>query len=860
MLPNGSLQLLDGVPKTPFVAGGSGRTYYSITDAIFGEQQTLFADTTQAGTTDGVVFGSAALPATDDALNGFIVLLTDLTPGNGIAATWARVVDYVGATRKMFLDTPVNFGVGELFQVFSPIRISVDGPLTENVQFSGPNIILNLGGNVLTGQIDIVQGNWAAIMNGTITKGIVDSRSTVSALRLDDLTLSPRDTNGYALQKTNATDIGSIEAYNCDFRGIVAGQQGICRWVIKDCVNIGFVDGVNVIPYRLVESLTGMNITFSNISVNIDSVFEGAIFAAFGTGTIATSGGTKFLDLEANIRTQTAPSAATGSGPRTQVFSVVLGQGASITSVNPTTGRVAIGYASPSFDIAGVGLRGFSLVRAKELTGSVAFTFNASLGIKLDFPDFITFASLVTVDGTGTTTGTVDLNGTSSILANMNGADLFMVHLFQSITGTAAVTIANHAITVNNAGSLSVVQSSSDQTAGTPTVTVSSALTAIACAFLNIFNTTGTTINVGTWAVSSAILGNGIARYQCALEAGVGGGTWTNSGNISLTLTGDGTNVLDICTHAGGGGTLAANGTFNAAGGIQSAFRHCRGALSGGSATRTGATYLTGIEFINAFTAVLSVAGATAVGSGEIHLRGCQFRQANAVDCTIVTAGGASTGPSFVAMDYCLFERGLITNDGAGALTWANAQWAMSHSSIFGLFTVVGDAFLAMTFWFDTFWGDTNDFSIAFSGARPTFYRFWKCNFGARNDGGLPEIIDDYAEVPNDANAKTRGELQVVNASGQAVDPAGSSSDAIEGVVLGDVAASAGDAVRLVRRGKVFVDVDNAVAAGDNLIEDTGTPTQAKQGNSVVGQRIGRALEAAGATNAGEAYSIVNLM
>lgn len=862
-LPNGSLQLIDGVPKVPFVAGGSGRLYYTINDAQIQEQQAFsFADTTQAGTTDGVIFGSAGvLPAADDALNGAIVVLTAAVPGNGIAAVYARVVDYIGATRKMILDTPVNFGLTKTFVVFMPILITVDGPLTEDVTFSGKNVILNLGGNVLTGQVNIAQGNFIQIMNGTITKGIQDTRSVVGALRLDNMIVEPRDANGYALKKTNASNIGSIEAYDCDFRGIVAGQQGICRWVIHNCVNIGFNDADGNYPYRLLEA-DAIALTFSNVSVNILGDFGGAIFFAKGTGSIA-SAAPNFLSLFANINGINGDVSGVNASPRH--FSMLSVIGAGVATVNVTAGQIAISGTIPNngngTDTA-LNVLDFALLRGKDLTGSGTLTLAPTPFISLDLSNFYAMSSMVTVEGTANMTGTLTLNGATrrTIMATQQKVAIVLVR--GAIT-TGSVSVSSGGYSVRGARYLAPIYFAHDETASTPAITISSDIDGTEIGEHNPFgfDSVVASISVGTWTVSGHCFITGCGHYECFVSSVVSGGTWVMSGNVALTMTGDGSDIINICTHGGSGGTLTVAGEFRASGGIASAFRHSRASVSGGTANRTGKTYLSNMEIVNAFTAVLSVAGATCDGSGEIHLRCCQFRQANAISCTIVTAGGTSVGPAFVAMDYCLFELGVVTSDGAGTLTWANAQWAMSHSSIFGLFTIVGDPFLAMTFWFDTFWGDTNDFSIAFSGARPTFYRFWKCNFGARNDGGLPEIIDDYVEVPNDANAKTRGELQVVDASGQAVDPAGASTDALEGVVLGDVAASAGDAVRLVRRGKIFVDVDAGVAAGDNLVEDfLGTPTQAKAGTSVVGQRVGRALEAAGATNTGEAYSIVNLM
>jgi hypothetical protein len=117
--------------------------------------------------------------------------------------------------------------------------------------------------------------------------------------------------------------------------------------------------------------------------------------------------------------------------------------------------------------------------------------------------------------------------------------------------------------------------------------------------------------------------------------------------------------------------------------------------------------------------------------------------------------------------------------------------------------------------------------------------------------------MDDWVVRPA-VGALAAGNVVTINAAGQAA--ANGAATVIEGISLA-VVAGVGNPTISVRRGTIFVDSQAAVAAGDNCNADAaGVPTQqVTAAAAAAGIRTGRALEAVGATRAGECYTVVDI-
>jgi len=214
------------------VTGGSGVQYASIAIAQASEAEIVTVDTTQAGTAPGTIVGSAALPAVDGALVDRWVVLTDPTPGNGLACRYARISVYVGATRTMTLDQPWDFGVGETYEIISPIRLALNQDLTEDAAFV-KNVELDLGGHRLKGKIDQTVGSFCWIRGGGyVTNGV--QKTNIGVLRISDVSVSRRDGTIYAVLMTDGSNLGRTVLENCHFFGVVAGRRGRAGWEIDD--------------------------------------------------------------------------------------------------------------------------------------------------------------------------------------------------------------------------------------------------------------------------------------------------------------------------------------------------------------------------------------------------------------------------------------------------------------------------------------------------------------------------------------------------------------------------------------------------------------------------------------------------
>jgi len=867
--PTGSTQYINGkLVAGGLVVGGSGAFYNTIADGIASETDTVFFAVTQAGTAPGTVVGDAGWPATDGALTGSYLVLTDATPGNGLAAQWARVKDYVGATRTAILDAPWDFGVGEDVQAVFPAYVKCLGAIFPESITISKNLILEFANAALDGSLVVAGGVFCKLIDGNVKQGITFGGGQ-NVLRMERMIVSAPLDAMQAFQMTFSGGVGAVEAFECEFRGVVEGFRSAVRWIIKDCVNVGLNDDVAMnVPYRLIRdgSLT-------NASISIDSMFSGAIFYA-GAGELISTGAPNFLDLKANIKPPLTAPDGTDLSPNRFAVVMVYGSGSAVPAM--TSGRIAIssgsindGAATDDPDVA----LDFALLRALNFTGAGAtLTLSPSIPVMLDLSAFEGMSSLVTIEGTVATTSAVTLDGTADIIVNLGQASFADILIKAPITGTGSATIGGTGSIKTRGGQyVSMIYFAVDQTAGTPSATVGGKTIEVDNA-LRIdqfgFDTAVTSITVGTWTISSNASAGAIALLNPAgtlPDIGISGGTWVISGGWNVNFdTAFGSSVGVAAAFANGTATLSVGGTWRLKGGTHLNVRVNHARSSGGTSctvTRTGATILTDMTFRNAFAMLFAeVATSVVAGGGNIFFDHCSFEGAGGT-MRIVNSAGTLTGPAESVFEYCDFlaTTDFETQTGAGTITWVNAVLFFRFPHFAGRFSFVGDPFDDLEMWEAIIDGDTGDKSIVGTGTRPAIYRLWKCDPFAGVRDLMPEKIDDYEAWPSDGAGYAQGDLMTSDGAGDATGE--TSTDTLEGVNLFAVGAVAGANQILVRRGMVFVSSDAGVTTGDNCVVDTaGTPTNQITGTTIPGQRVSRALEPTGTTIAGKAYSVVNLM
>jgi len=719
----------------------------------------------------------------------------------------------------------------------------------ENITFTKA-VEFNLEGHRLQGTLDVTAGSFSWIRNGRVTDGI--QKTNLGVLRLDALSVSRRDDTLYAVLVTQATNVAAVEMYRCELDGVVAGRQGICRWVIEGCTNNGIDDGDGNVPYRLLEA-DGIARTFSNVSVSINGAFSGAIAYAKGAGSIV-SAAPNYLAVNANVW----PSAdePAGSIPSPRSFTILMVVGAATGTITSTDGEVAISVKSHNGQ--GATTPGFAsnvaFLRGRNCTGSGTLNLQSPSIVSIDVTGFTGDLGLVVVDGTAAMTGTLTLDGGFGGIYITGGmGSIVSAVILNSAVTTGTVTVQNDIFYIKNAETFSGILINSAQAAAAPAITVASFFIVIDVEIVRIFGVLAA-VSVGTWTFSGEIFGESTSNYSCALPAAVTGGTWALSGNVTLSLAGQYLVILDAASHAGSGGTLTVSGTFTASGGIHSSFQHCRKATgAGGTATKSGASSLKDMRFAGAFSFVLSgVAGGTADGSGAITCTHCRFD----AEMIIVNRTGAATGPTATAFELCVFASTLTAEAGAGAITWVAATLRFMDCHIGGLFTVVGTRFSTVEA-FETFFnGNSANKSITATGVRPSStYRFWKCGFAARYDDLLPESINEYDVLPAQA-ALVQGQPVIVNAANQY--QVCVLTSIVDAVSL-DAPAGAGSRTIGVRNGRVFVAAKAGTVNGDNLALDLATPAQCNLAPFTPGQNVGTALENVGTTVAGKCYAAVGV-
>lgn len=849
---------IGGVPRLPPVVGGSGRRYWTIAAALAGES--VFAITVagvvpQAGTQAGVVVFQAGQSAVNNFYQNRYVLNTDITPSNGLVSQFGKISNYVGASRTATLDKPWDFSAESIVSIIQPARIALEEDVTEDVAVTIP-VEIDLQGHKITGKVDITAGNFCWIRGGSgfITNGI--QKTDFGLLKVDSCAVSRRDATIYALLLTNGSDLGRCELKDCEFMGRVSGRRGYSGWFIQNCKNFGVPGTVYDVPYTLVESIAGVAITLTALDVGLDTAISGAI--VYSENSITGAGA--YLSILGSIRS-TADAISTNDSSKK--LSLFTGVAAGILTPTFTSGAIIIspGDVDANANAASTGILAvFSLLEVVNFTGTATVTLSTGGGVRISFPS-MSNGSCIQISGTVTMSGAVTLAGTDTIsILGQPGSSFLLVRIDVAITGS--ITLSGSGVVAVTGSSTAVLVIAASITAGTPTVTISKSLT------VEYGNTMGrmflfgaVTVSVGTYNISAGLSVQGYQFTQtiALLSSAVTGGTWNVSGSLIFASVIAGDNATNMADHQGSGGVLTVSGTISCAG-----FRSGMGGIA--LATGAGATVNVSSTDINlrdmTITSTIMARAVTATSTasltGNVSFINCTFT----TDFTLVVAtavGGVVTGPTLVVFDHTTFLGVLITESGSGTITWASATLTFRFCHLDLLFTIVGTRFSSVQAFKSTFNGNSGNNSISHSGSRPTVYRLWNCSFpaGIPNAAGTPEIIDEWVVRPA-SGALSAGNLLTINSSGQAT--AALAGSVVEGVALAAVAGVNNPAI-MVRRGTMFVDSDATVAAGNSCVLDTATtPTNQIAGAAVVGQRTGRALEAAAATRAGEAYSVVNLM
>jgi hypothetical protein len=469
--------------------------------------------------------------------------------------------------------------------------------------------------------------------------------------------------------------------------------------------------------------------------------------------------------------------------------------------------------------------------------------------------------SAITVDGTTDFSGSGTVAGTGGKQVNMPSGDSAIFSLLNLVStisaGTPALTVSGGTWGVIGP-SFNMMFFDGSITGGVPVFTISAAIQHHGTRFgMAIFNVGS--VAAGTFSISGAIktinLSKGVSNPFRLLS--VSGGTWTVTSAVDYTDDQDvqATFVL----HQGTGGTFTISGAM--------VCKHI--GLMGPRVQVTGAgtpvVSVTGTHTVigGRRTAVWNVvqsligAGGTAALTGIVRFRNLLLEAGTNVLNAI--AGTTVSGPSSLTFENCIFNGAVVDATGAGTLTWAAATWRYKECHLDALFTFSGTRFSVMEHFNTVLNGDTVNKAITATGTRPATYRMWKCTFsGGLYDDLKPEVINASHSIAG-AAAFTRGQLVRIDATPNAAAQTAGTINA--GAVLADT-AGAGVDVTIVTDGRVFVDVAAGVVAGDGLkVDAAGTPTQAitsALGALVLGQTVGTALEATGATNAGEAYSEVH--
>lgn len=830
-------------PSTP-VAGGSGTFYASITAALAGESQTVVSGLVpQAGTGPGVIVGPNTLSAVDNFYKDMFVVDTSVSPGNGMAAQWARVSSYVGATRTLTLDKPWDFSAEATFEIVDPVRLTVFLDITEDVTVN-KNLVIDFCGNRLKGKLDITAADlcWIRGGGGFITNGV--QKGDFGLLRIDECEVSRRDATIYAVLLTEGSNIGRCELSWCRFDGRVAARRGLQGWRVYYCQNVGVPSNSNTqnLPYALVESPSGgAAVVVSALDISVTGEIGGALIYSENSVT----GPAAWMSIQCSI---SQPNATCNVNPFPLSFARAQGSGTLTLTV--TGGQITI-TSSGAVPVPIQGHAALHMVSALNLTGTINVNFG-STGIEVY--GLSQHCTGLGVEGSSDMTGSITVSGNVTMRCEEQN-DLFFINIESRLNGGSISWAASINI---YGGTLSVIRIAAAQNAGAPTVTISGQIIIQGTQFQGEFFDIEANVSVGTWTISGNIFFQGQGNQLMQVPSGWSAGTINvSSSTIYLTFwdAGISPGFLLLSWAATGGSATISGSTFIDGVHFNGVCRIIQGTGTGGTATYSGPVNIYNGSFEGEMNVVIGTGnGVTCVVSGALAFFSCRFES----DCNFVrttNAGSSVTGPPSLVMEHCTILGSPQTVVGPGTNTWANATLRFRHCHIEGLFTGSLTPFTTVEAYHSRFNGNSANNSVSVSGTLPTTYRYWKCSFAADVSGLTPEIIDDYVTLPA-AAALSRGQPVTVNASGQAA--ACVAASIVEGVSL-DAPAGAGSRTVVVRRGKAFVTCKAGVAAGDNLALDLATNTQMATSPFTPGQNGGWALEAVGTTIAGKSYSLVNV-
>jgi len=857
---------VNGVPVSEGkVIGGSGQTYNSIADAQAGEAEQSAADVTAGGTVAGTIIATA-VPAF--LAVGDLVVLTDTTPGNGLACQWATIKAIAGTT--LTLDKPWGFGVGKTVAYVRPIVLTMEQLIVENVTFT-KNVILNMAGNVLVGSIDFTGGAFHNLVGGgggIVTNGITTTNLSVTILE-DVGYIDLRAGTIYAYIMTNGSDIGATEVYNCGFGGVVSGRRGYGRWIYDNCVCDGVVDSNSlIIPVRYFESVAGIAIVVSDASVYASGQFSGAIFYSENNMT----GGTAVVNIEMDVVPPLVQRVALSNAGFFTIFYGVNAGTLTMTWVTLSS-DFSVRFTDSINQDTGAStawLPSFSAVRVSNFTGTLTCN-PLAVRFSVDTANIFT-SSVVSVEGTSNMTGVVTFGNAVTVWSAAFGlTNLFIVGARGPIT-TGSVTVTS--TMVIDGATCIAIQFLGNQTASTPTVTVSGSILGRApsdAGFTCFGFSSGVSVSVGTWTVSGSITYTcGFTSTIASLGSGVSGGTWAVSGTIQLeNLAGSNGAALTIASSAATGGTLTVSSSN-----IRIFFKYattctlvsCTGA--GGSAVITSAATILigGCRFTSTSTFITAT---TATSTARCQATSVQFTNCDlSAGVTAVlnstSVGGIAEGPGQLYFSNCII--GTFTGvTGSGTLTYTT-ELLMRNCHVDGLITVVlgtaTPAFTKFETWETAFAGSSGNKSIAASGTRPTTagnYRHWRPSMKALINDLKPEVVREWSVLPADAAVLAWG--QPVKVNGTASAAACNAASIVKGIVLDVTAGAGGEPTIVVTDGEIFVKVLNggAVVAGDNLILDPAAFVACILGAFTPAQNIGVALEAEDGTFADKVYASVRV-
>lgn len=841
------------------VEGGSGQLYKTIADAVAGESEDVqvFAPP-QPGTTNGILVLPAGASPVDGAFKDYWVVNTDLTPSNGLVCRYARVAQYTGVTRTAILDTPWDFSAESEVTLVQPVRVGLLADIDESPVIA-KNIELNLSGHRLRGSLDFTGGvfSWVRGAGGYVTNGI--QKTNLGVLRVHDCVVSQRDATIYALLMTNASNLGRCDLFNSRFQGRVAGRRGRSGWEIRGCKNLGTADAAKGIPYALVESVAAVSITLTQLDVEIQSEFAGAMVYSENSIT----GATAYVSIMGNIHASTDFYGMAWGQRRCNLWRAF---GTATLTVTVTTGIASLSFSTAANGVnpilepsipAGVYL-GFAVLAAESSTGSVTVDYAGSattMGqLVVSAAAWFPMAGLV-IEGTSDTTATVTLDSSTfstfpTFVSNRGRIDGIVLR------GRVTTGTVRNRMTIIGRGAIAVTAIAvfASQDAGAPTIDMPNGISAQFCETLSAMGVDGLpTISVGTYTVVG-LTGNAINNLS-TFPTISGAATLTVSGTINVRFAASaGTSLFRWRNDSGGTFTISA--TQNYAGGRFTTFELARAA---GTSTVVNSGNVTVSHAVISNTAALLAralaATATARCTGVVAFRACEFESAiTMLESSAV--GAVAEGPSSLSFDDCVLTGAVTDRTGAGTFTWAAATWRYRNCHVEGLWTFTGTSFSTIETFETYFNGNISGKSISATGTRPATYRFWAGGFRARFDDLLPEWIEVWGVLPAD-DVFVQGQPVTVNATQEADTAIGTST--IEAVSL--LATAVGDPTIMVKDGRAFVNVEAGVASGDLLVLDTTTPARCDTAilGFVPGQTVGFALEAAGATVAGKAYTAVRI-